>query len=251
MTTITRTTGCCGGGGGPVECGDCALGDLSNVDTSGASEGDVLTLESGEWVPAPAPGAAFACDDLDACTLNALGDVNAPAPNDGDVLTWDTDEWVASPPSGGGVTFAQTVVASDVAANSATWADMTGYEVEIAAAEGDLIDLFLCTYPNAFAANAQVCLDIATIVSAAPVNRISGGTGDADLGCVESFQVQGSGQALYGDHIGRKYVVAAEDIDGGTVTFRGQYRNPVASCTLSAAAGIRSCIQATNLGPTA
>jgi len=44
-------------------------------------------------------------------------------------------------------------------------------------------------------------------------------------------------------------VVQAGDVEGGTVTFRGLYRNPVASCTLSAAANtIRSLIQATNLG---
>jgi len=127
---------------------------------------------------------------------------------------------------------------------------MTGYEVAVDAEAGDVVDLMLATYPNAFAANAQVCLDIGTVVSATVVNRISGSTGDADLGCVESFQVQGSGQALYGAHIGRRYLVQPADVAADQVTFRGLYRNPVASCTLSAAANtIRSLIQATNLGP--
>ena len=154
-------------------------------------------------------------------------------------------------PSPTGLAHGETVVAADVAANSATWATMTGYEVTIAAAAGDLVDLFMTTYPNAFSGSAQLVMDIGTVVSAAVVNRISGGTGNSDLGCVESLQIQGSGQALYGGHVTRRYVVQAGDVSGGQVTFRGLYRNPAGSCTLSASATIRSIIQATNLGPAA
>jgi hypothetical protein len=149
---------------------------------------------------------------------------------------------------GGLVSHGQTLVSADVSASSATWATMTNYEVTIAAAAGDVVDLHLSTYPNAFTANAQLAMDIGTVVSGSVVNRVSGGTGNSDLGCLEAFTVQGSGAALLGRGPCRRYVVQAGDVSGGNVTFRGLYRMVVASCTLSASANIRSLIQATNLG---
>lgn len=41
-------------------CDDCALGDLSNVDLTGADDGDVLTLDGTTWVAAaPAGGGGW------------------------------------------------------------------------------------------------------------------------------------------------------------------------------------------------
>lgn len=128
---------------------------------------------------------------------------------------------------------------------------MTGYQVTVDAAEGDVVELAMATYPNAFSVNGQVAFDIGTVVAAAVVNRISGGTGNSDHGCLEGFQTSASGGAVYGAGVSRSYVVQAGDIDGGQVTFRGLYRNPVGNCTLTGSANFRSFIQATNLGPSA
>lgn len=144
--------------------------------------------------------------------------------------------------SGGGIVdHAQTVVGSDVTANSATWATMTGYEVTIDAEAGDVVALMLATYANSFSASAQVALDISAVASG---NRISGGTGNSDHGCLEALCVTTVG----GVGISRRYVVQAGDVATGQVTFRGVYRNPVGSCTLTGSANFRSLIQATNLG---
>ena len=145
---------------------------------------------------------------------------------------------------GGVVAHGETVVSADVSALSATWAPMTDYTVTVAASAGDVVDLMLATYVNSPVSSGQVALDIGTIVSASLVNRISGGTGNSDSGCLEAFTVA----ATKGAGIARRYVVQAGDIDSGQVTFRGYYRNPTGSVTMTAGTNFRSLIQATNLG---
>jgi hypothetical protein len=120
-----------GGTSGPV-----ALDDLSDVNASAPTAGDVLTWDdyAGEWVAAAPGTGALALDDLSdvnaptpddgdslvwddyagewvaaavgtgALDLDDLGDVNAPTPGDGDVLTWDagSSEWTAAAPSAPG-----------------------------------------------------------------------------------------------------------------------------------------------------
>lgn len=57
--TPTPVLDCGCGGGGSFDCTDlnaCSIDALEDVDTSGASDGDVLTLDSGIWVPAASSG---------------------------------------------------------------------------------------------------------------------------------------------------------------------------------------------------
>lgn len=64
MAPILHADSCdCGGGGGSFACSDldaCSIDALADVDTSGASDGDVLTLDGTTWVPAaPAGGGGW------------------------------------------------------------------------------------------------------------------------------------------------------------------------------------------------
>jgi hypothetical protein len=61
------------------------LGDLSDVDTVYAVDGEVLRLVGGLWT-----GSTLDLDDL--------GDVTAPTPTAGDVLTYDGAAWVPVEP---------------------------------------------------------------------------------------------------------------------------------------------------------
>lgn len=87
---VTAAVAAGGGGGGATE-----LDDLTDVNSGGATDGQVLTWDNtaGEWVP-ETPAAVIT-------TLDGLSDVNAPAPTDGHVLTWDSTpgEWVSSAPA--------------------------------------------------------------------------------------------------------------------------------------------------------
>jgi hypothetical protein len=80
--------------------GATALDDLTDVDTTGVADGDVLTYDSatGDWLPAAPTGGGG--------TLDGLTDVDTTGVADGDVLTYDSGagEWVATAPTGGGST---------------------------------------------------------------------------------------------------------------------------------------------------
>jgi hypothetical protein len=77
------------------------LDGLSDVDTTGVADLDVLTYDAGtsSWVPAAPSGGG-------ATTLDGLSDVDTTGVADLDVLTYDagTSSWVPAAPSGGGAT---------------------------------------------------------------------------------------------------------------------------------------------------
>ena len=135
---------------------------------------------------------------------------------------------------------------ADQTLNATSWTALTGLDVTVAAAAGDVIDLQLSGYPNSFSGGNAAAFDIATIVANAIVNRVSGGTGNADFGCLEALRNTADGMA-----VARRYTVQAGDVSGGTVHFRGYYRVNNGSATFSTGANFAAFIQATNLGPVA
>ena len=71
-----------------------ALGDLSDVDTAGATTGQVLEFDGADWVPAtPSAGAA---------ALNDLTDVSTAGATTGDVIVYNGSTWAPAAQSGGG-----------------------------------------------------------------------------------------------------------------------------------------------------
>lgn len=62
------------------------LDNLTDVNTSGVDEDDVLTYQAGTWVPAPSGGFTLALDDLT--------DVNTTGVATGDFLQWNGAAWV-------------------------------------------------------------------------------------------------------------------------------------------------------------
>ena len=70
-----------------------ALGDLSDVDTAGATTGQVLEFDGADWVPAtPSAGAA---------ALNDLTDVSTAGATTGDVIVYNGSTWAPAAQSGG------------------------------------------------------------------------------------------------------------------------------------------------------
>jgi hypothetical protein len=120
------------GGGGVSD-----LGDLSDVDTSGATSGDVLTFDGSDWGPAaPSGGGASALDDLT--------DVDTSGVSSGDVLTYDGSGWVADTPTGGGASTLDDLTDVDTSGASTgkvlTY-DGSGWVPDDPPAAGDLDDL--------------------------------------------------------------------------------------------------------------
>ena len=99
--------------------GATALGDLTDVDPTGASDDDVLTYDTGAWVPSAqrvpdpsgeandrvlkvAAGALVYGDEGGgASELSDLTDVNTTGASDDDVLTLESGVWVPKAASGG------------------------------------------------------------------------------------------------------------------------------------------------------
>ena len=71
-----------------------ALGDLSDVDTGGATTGQVLEFDGAEWVPATPSAGAAALDDLT--------DVSTAGATTGDVIVYNGSTWAPAAQSGGG-----------------------------------------------------------------------------------------------------------------------------------------------------
>lgn len=71
------------------------LGELGDVDTTGATLGQYLQFDGSEWVPAT---------QVTTLSLDDLSNVSVPSPNDAEVLTWSQagGEWISSPVVGGG-----------------------------------------------------------------------------------------------------------------------------------------------------
>lgn len=115
----------------------------------------------------------------------------------------------------------------NVTLNSTTWADVdTGLDLPISAAAGNWLAISLSAR---FLNEAVHCgLDVATIVSAAPVNYVSGsGGGGAAYNGLQGWFGPASQYAMAGPTV--LYQVQAGDVAAAAVTLRLRYR------TLSAA----------------
>ena len=85
-----------GGGGG----GCTNLNCLTDVNTSGASNGQVLSFNGTQWVPASLSSGG--CTDLD-----CLSDVDTSGATNGQVLTFDGTQWTPQDPAGGSLRYAR------------------------------------------------------------------------------------------------------------------------------------------------
>jgi hypothetical protein len=94
---------------------------ISQLDQSGAADGDVITWDdtAGEWVPAAGGGGG---------SLDDLTDVATTGVADGDVLTYDSGSgpWVPAAPSGGGGGGSSLVTVDD----PSLWGTDLGYDYE-------------------------------------------------------------------------------------------------------------------------
>lgn len=97
------------GGGGAT-----ALDNLTDVDISSASNGQVLTYSNGEWINNNVPSPSVA--------LNDITDVSVSSPSDGQVLKYNNGDWVNAAESGG-----TTVIANPSGSSSA---DLTKLQVD-------------------------------------------------------------------------------------------------------------------------
>lgn len=135
---------------------------------------------------------------------------------------------------------------TDITCNSTSWANLdTGLDLTLTAASGDIIEVSASgAWNNQSPFGA---LDVATIVSAAPVNYISGGGGASDLG-ISGWGGAASVTTIMGASV--MYTLQAGDISSGTVLLRLRYRtNSAANKVLNATTVLPFHWSAKNLGP--
>lgn len=106
-----------------------ALDDLSDVDTTGQTAGDVLAYDGADWIPTDLGVIPADLDDL--------SDVDTTGVGSGDVLTYDGADWIAQAPTGGGSSGERTKV--DPTAQSWAWINQSGATVTT---DGAAISLF-------------------------------------------------------------------------------------------------------------
>jgi hypothetical protein len=123
--------------------------------------------------------------------------------------------------SGGGVTAGHVkYTGGDLALNNTSWTTVGITDITLACATGDVVEACVSArFTNA----ATTCgLDVATIVSAAPVNYF------ASAGGASAFGIQGLvGNASVNTSAGAcvMYTIQAGDISGGNVVFRLMFRS--------------------------
>ena len=171
---------------------------------------------------------------------------------DGLLHVKDSAGSVTSPYTGGGqglVDFATARRTSgNITANSTTWANLdTGMDLTLTCSTGDFIE---CGF-SAFLGNESVNLgfDVATIVSASPVNYISGGAGGASAYGVQAWLGGDIGHAIaVGGSI--LYESVSGDISGGNILLRMRYRTgTAANRTVNASTNQPLHFWAKNIGP--
>lgn len=160
-----------------------------------------------------------------ASILQQDAEPTSPSAND---LWIDTDE-VAAGGSGTTVAIATASRAStDIVLNSTAWADVdTALDLVLAAVAGDLIEVG-ASWITGFEAT-QAYYDVASIVSAAPVNYWSGGGGTASSQGIQAWRADSGGSFYYpaGGSVIR--AAAAGDISAGNITLRLRYRTQTAT----------------------
>jgi hypothetical protein len=133
----------------------------------------------------------------------------------------------------------------DIAAASSTWVDLGVTAIVLDAATGDVIEVGVSGVWNSEAVTGM--LDVATIVSAAPVNYFGTAGGAGDFGVTGWLGTTGQVESIGGSVM---YTLQAGDIDAATVTLDLRYRGSTAGTkTLRSQAALPFQWWAKNLGP--
>lgn len=141
-----------------------------------------------------------------------------------------------------------TRTAGNLTINSTSWANVdTGTDLVLTAATGDVIEVGISARVTAGAANTDTAFDVATIVSASPVNYFATAGGASDHGVI-GWLAKDTQDTRFGSTITRTLV--SGDISGGTVTLRLRYRQDTAGNRLFVGTATDPFIwYAKNLGP--
>lgn len=137
-------------------------------------------------------------------------------------------------------------VSGDITLNSTSWANVdTGLDLVLDAATGDTI---LAGASMVIGSEATtLCLDVATIVSAAPVNYFGTAGGAGDFGITSWLGTTGQVESAGAPTM---YTLQSGDISTGTVTLRLRYRTTSATNkTLRASSTLPFLWWAENIGP--
>lgn len=131
--------------------------------------------------------------------------------------------------------------AGDLTLNSTSWANVdTGLDITLNCQVGDVVEVNACGLWGGEAVGGR--LSVATIVSAAVVNRVGGTNGVAAWFGVDNY-MSNFGAPYF-------YTVQAADISSGVVLLRLQYAtNSATNKTLYAGTAYPLLFSAKNLGP--
>jgi hypothetical protein len=133
----------------------------------------------------------------------------------------------------------------DLTLNNTSWTDTGLADLTLSAASGDYIEVGLSALVTG---DTNGFLDVASIVSAAPVNYWSGGAGGASSQGILAWRHESGINLPLGGSVMR--VLAAGDVSGGNVVLRLRYRtNTAVNLTLQANTNIRLQFWAKNIGP--
>ena len=138
--------------------------------------------------------------------------------------------------------------AGDIAMNSTSWANLIGTtnDLVLAAQVDDVVEVGLSSQSQNEGSTGRI--DVASIVSAAPVNYWGGGAEPSTGYGVSSWTLVSAQFGNQGGSVMKKIV--AGDLSAGTVTLRLRYRTDISSLkTLYAAATRPLQFWAKNLGP--
>lgn len=139
--------------------------------------------------------------------------------------------------------------AGNLTLNSTTWADVdTGIDLTIAAVAGDELEIGLSMGVRPSGAGISLALDVATIVSAAPVNYFATAGGATEVGAGAWYREAPTVNDASVPGGPRSYTVQAGDISGGNVVLRLRYKVNSGSWTGYATANLPLDFWVKNLG---
>lgn len=199
------------------------LATLGDVDTSGATDGQVLSWDAAEsqWEPATVSGGGGSG------TLAGLTDVNVVGVTDGQVLEWVAagSKWEPRTVSGGGGGSTVTTDSVYVTNGTINLPNTAGVWVEVT--EGDNSTPMEIAIPAAVGNRAAIefnamrtgsnAIDIAVMVGSQIRRFLSTGTASPALDGDMGWYAQGGSFALHGGR--RSFVVTSNDLDSGHVRF--------------------------------
>lgn len=140
--------------------------------------------------------------------------------------------YVAYAPAGSTPTYAdrKTLTSGNKTLNSTTWADVdTAIDITLSAKAGDFVEVGLSTFWGS--ENVISCLDVVSVVSAAPVKNWSENVAESasafGVMAWNGPQLGGATNLGVGGSVIRP--LAAGDISAGTVTLRLRYRTVTAA----------------------